>query len=124
MPHTVSTRTQWRGTNRGRRWPEKEQFSRERAQCMHKKKNLNVSLRPRCLRAGGPSANRQAVGEPFPGSIVSDYAKAVLELAPKGTIHTRLFSLDVVSLTDCVQQLFSGGSRWIGSWMLDAGCSA
>ena len=41
---------------------QQEQFSRERAQCTHKKKNLNVSTRPPWLRAGAPSTHGQAVG--------------------------------------------------------------
>jgi len=39
----------------------------------------------------------------FPGSIASDYAKSVPELAPKGTKHARLFSL-IVEFTSRVQK--------------------
>ena len=102
-------------------WHEKEQFSAKERSPRTKKKCLNGSMRPPvCLRVPRARTGRP-LSEPFPGSIVSECAKGVPELAPKGTKHARCFSLDVVSLANCVQQQFPGAC-WrleVGGWMLD-----
>src|SRR5438046_10722352 len=77
---------------------------------------------PVCLRVPRARTGRP-LSEPFPGSIVSECAKGVPELAPKGTTHARCFSLDVVSLANCVQQQFPGAC-WrleVGGWRLEVG---
>src|SRR5437762_13904637 len=82
-------------------------------------------VHPGCVRVPRARTGRP-LGEPFPGSIVSDHAKGVPEMAPKGTKYTRLFSLDTVSLADGVQQLFPGKARCpnpaqLGCWVLEVG---
>src|SRR5436309_8003824 len=83
-------------------------------QCVH----------PVCVRVPRARTGRP-LGEPFPGSIVSDHAKGVSEMAPKGTKHARLFKLDVVSLADCVQQLLPCSVPWhsleVGGCRLEVG---